>query len=446
MRRLAALARSLEARAAFVLLLAVLLLHIGESTLYRWSASAAADEAFAGGVTRQLVLAREAILRRPADARGAEARALSAPHFEIGWSKEAPAIRKPGDPSLRPLADRIRRLDPTLAPELTLWMQKPDETHPHEDMYGLIALRDGSYLTFRSDHAPPLASPASWASLTSLMAILVVIAALFLMHRIAVPLREVTRATGRIGGGETVSIPELGPDETRGIARALNAMQARIQRLLAERTQALAAVSHDLRTPIARLRLHLDRVPEDGQRAAMASDLDDMQSMIDLTLSYLRDDDDPEPRQVINVASLLLSVADAFSDAGRDVACGHLERGLARVRPVALRRAIDNLVDNAVRYGQRARLALEVREETLRLRIDDDGPGLSPEEARRAFEPFTRLEASRNRNSGGVGLGMTIARRAIEAEGGDITLSTRPEGGLSIEITLPRVVPGAGSA
>lgn len=441
MRRLAVLARSIEVRTALVLLLAVLFVHVGESTLYRWSATAAADEAFATELARQLSLAREAVLRRPTGERADEARALSAPHFEIGWSMEAPG-GKTGVTALRPLRERLLALDPSLGPGLLLWMQKPDESLHHEDMYGVVALRDGSFLTFRSDHAPRLRGLGLWSSLSSAMAILVMIAALFLMHRIAGPLRELTRATGRIGRGETVPVPELGPDETRGIARALNAMQARIQRLIGERTQALAAVSHDLRTPIARLRLRLDTVADEKQRVAMVSDLDEMQSMIDLTLQYLRGDADPEKRQLVDVRSLLLSVADAFTDTGKDVACGRLDRGLALLRPVAFRRALDNLVDNALRYGVRARLSLEIRETTLVLLVDDDGPGLSADEARRAFEPFTRLDASRNRGTGGAGLGLTITRRAIEAEGGSIALTTRREGGLRVEIALPRATPG----
>lgn len=422
-----------------VLLLAVLFVHVGESTLYRWSATAATDEAFANEMTRQLALARGAILRRSVEERDAEARALSAPHFEIGWSTGAPAGRTSSDPALRPLRDRILALDPSLGPDLTLWMQKPGETLHHEDMYGALPLRDGSYLTFRSDHAPRLPGPGSWSILSSAMAALVVLAALVLMHRIAGPLRELARATSRIAGRERVLVPERGPDETRDIARALNAMQGRIEHLVSERTQALAAVSHDLRTPITRLRLRVDGVDDERQRAAMASDLDDMQSMIDLTLSYLRGEDDPEPRQLVNVASVLLSLSDASQDAGRDVTCERLDRGLAEIRPVAFRRSLDNLVDNAVRYGHRARLALDVREDMLVLRIDDDGAGLTAEQAQRAFEPFTRLDASRNRETGGTGLGLTIARRAIEADGGEIALSTRPEGGLRVVVMLPRI-------
>jgi signal transduction histidine kinase len=133
-----------------------------------------------------------------------------------------------------------------------------------------------------------------------------------------------------------------------------------------------------------------------------------------------------------------MSIADASSDAGRDVAYAGPGRALATVRPVALRRALDNVVDNAVRYGARARLSVTVEPGHLLLAIEDDGPGIAPDEVARAFEPFTRLETSRNRNSGGTGLGLTIARRIVEAERGTIAMANRPDGGLRVSISLPR--------
>ncbi|GJD98725.1 ATP-binding protein [Methylobacterium isbiliense] len=439
MRGMIGLARSLEGRTVAVLLVAVLVVHAGALMLYRRSAAAAADEAFASEIARQLVLAREAVLRRPPGDRATEARALSSNHFEIGWDPSAPSSGAPtSTPALRHLRDRLLALEPTLGPELSLILEAPDEPLHRQDLRGSFPLPDGSLLTFRSAHAPSLVDAAPWASLATAMAILVGAAAVALMHWIAGPLRGLTHATGLIGHGTVVRVPEIGPDETREIGRALNAMQERIHRLVGERTQALAAVSHDLRTPIARLRLRIDRVEDEGERRAMASDLDEMQSMIDATLSYLRGDTDPEVQQVTNVASLLMSIADASTDAGRDVEYRGPGRALATVRPVGIRRALENLVDNGVRYGARVRIGLEMEEAALVVRVDDDGPGIPPADITRVFEPFTRLEGSRNRNTGGTGLGLTIAKRAIEAEDGVLSLDNRPEGGLRAEVRLPR--------
>lgn len=438
MRGLAGLARSLEGRTVAVLLLAVLAVHGGALALYRRSASAAADDAFATEIAHQLVLAREAVLRRPPEDRGTEAQALSSAHFEIGWERGPPAGAVGTDPALLDLRDRVLEVEPVLGPKLALTLAAPDEPLRQRDLRGAFPLPDGGYLTFRSAHAPGLARLGAWAYLATAMAILVGVAAVVVVHRIAGPLRELTRATGRIGRGAVVPVPEVGPDETRGIGRALNAMQDRIHGLVAERTQALAAVSHDLRTPIARLRLRLDRVEDADERRAMAADLDEMQAMVEATLAYVRGGDDPEARQAVNVASLLMGVADASADAGRDVAYAGPGRALAEVRPVALRRALENLVDNGVRYGDRVRIALGFEDGDLVVHVDDDGPGIPSEDVARAFEPFVRLEASRNRNTGGTGLGLTIARRAVEAEGGSLRLANRPGGGLRAEIRLPR--------
>jgi signal transduction histidine kinase len=466
-RRLFALARSLEARTLVVLLVAILVVHGGALLLYRQSAAAAAAEAFAAQVATQLALAREAVMRRPPAERNAEAKALSNPHFELAWT-EAPAPAQPrSDPALAPLHQRLAALDPSLGTGLSLAMEGDADPMHRLDLGGTLALADGSQLTFHSAHASGMALRNPWAVLATAMAILVGLAAVLLTHRIARPLRTLGRITGLIGDaagqGRVVPVPEVGPDETRAIARALNGMQLRIRDLVTERTQALAAVSHDLRTPIARLRLRLDaladnalantelankeladnalpdrELADDAQRRAMASDLDDMQAMIDSTLAYLRGDADPEVRRVTNVASLLMSIADAGQDAGHAVVYEGPGRALAAIRPVALRRALDNVVDNAVRYGERARIGLAIADSTLELQVDDDGPGLSPDAVERAFAPFTRLETSRNRNTGGTGLGLTIARRVIEAEGGQIGLETRPGGGLRVRITLPR--------
>jgi signal transduction histidine kinase len=442
-RRLAVLARSLEVRTVAVLLLAVLAVHAGALMLYRQSAIAAADDAFASQVAQQLALAREAVLRRPPAERGAEAQALSSPHFEISWAEASRVPQEMVDTSLLwTLRGRILALQPSLGTRLVLSMENHSDPIGQPDLHGALALPDGSFVTFRSAHSPSLARLGPWTFLSTAVAILVGVAAVLLIHRIASPLRELTRATSQIGHGSVIPVPERGPDETREIGRALNAMQERIHRLVAERTQALAAVSHDLRTPIGRLRLRLERVADAKERQAMASDLDDMQAMIESTLAYLRGDTDPEPSRVTNVASLLISVADASVDVGRDVSYEGPGRALATVRPGAMRRTVENLVDNAVRYGARARLSLEVRAAVLVLRIDDDGPGIAPEDMTRAFEPFTRLETSRNRETGGTGLGLTIARRTIDAAGGAITLCNRPEGGLRAELTLPRAGEG----
>ena len=424
-----------------VLLLAVLLAHAGALLLYQRSAVSAADETFAARLATQLSLAREAVMRRSLDEREKEARALSLPHFEIAWAT-TPITRseETGSPFLWRLRNRVAALAPTLASaELVFGLEGPGDGLDFDELKGTLALPDGTFLNFRSAHSPALVRLGPWALMSTVVATLVGLAAVLLVHRLATPLRELARLTGEIGRGTPVPVPESGPDETRSIAQALNAMQERIHRLVSERTQALAAVSHDLRTPITRLRLRLEGVGDAGSRQAMAGDLDDMQAMIDSTLAYLRGESEPEAAQSTNVASLLLSLVDDAADAGRPVTYAGPSRALARVRPVALKRALANLIDNAVRYGSSAWVEVKVEERGLRIRIDDEGPGIADEDLARVFEPFERLDASRNSNTGGTGLGLTIARRAIEREGGTIQLVNKPGGGLRAEVELPRM-------
>jgi signal transduction histidine kinase len=442
-RRIAWLARSLEVRTVAVMLLAILVVHGGALLFYRQSAAAAADAAFAKQVANQISLAREAVMRRDPSDREEEAKALSSPHFEFGWSSGRSRPRPAVDPTLASFRDQMVAVEPALAPGLVLEMDAGEDPLHRSELAGTSELPDGSVLTFRSAHAPDIPRANPGAFLSTLMAILVGVTAVVLMHWTAAPLRDLARFTGRIGRGAPVSVPEAGPDEIRGIARALNAMQERIHGLVTERTQALAAVSHDLRTPISRLRLRLDGLADATEAKAMAADLDDMQAMVDATLAYLHGDADPEPRQATNVASILMGISDASADAGRDVEYGGPGRAIATVRPVAFKRALENLVDNGVRYGTRVWISLEIEESALLVTVEDEGPGIAAGDVARAFEPFTRLEGSRNRNSGGTGLGLTIAKRAIEADGGTLDLSNRREGGLCAEIRLPRALPGS---
>ena len=443
MRRLSWLARSLEVRTVAVMLLAILVVHGGALLFYRQSAAAAADAAFAKQAANQISLAREAVMRRDPSEREGEAKALSSHHFEFGWSSDLSRPQLAVEPFLASFRDQMLAVEPALAPGLKLEMDAGEDPLHRSDLSGTSELPDGSVLTFRSAHVPDITRANPWAFLSTAMAILVGVTAVVLMHWTAAPLRDLARFTGRIGRGALVSVPEAGPDEIRGIARALNAMQERIHGLVTERTQALAAVSHDLRTPISRLRLRLDGHADATEAKAMAADLDDMQAMVDATLAYLRGDADPEPRQATNVASILMGVSDASADAGRDVEYGGPGRAIATVRPVAFKRALENLVDNGVRYGTRVWICLDIEESALLVTVEDEGPGIAAGDVVRAFEPFTRLEGSRNRNSGGTGLGLTIAKRAIEADGGTLDLSNRGEGGLRAEIRLPRALPGS---
>jgi signal transduction histidine kinase len=206
----------------------------------------------------------------------------------------------------------------------------------------------------------------------------------------------------------------------------------------------LAAVSHDLRTPITRLRLRAGFIADRDSQAAMDADLDEMEAMIDATLAYLRGDVEPEQPRATDLAALLATLVDDAADAGRAASFTgprHLDLPL---RQLAVKRAFVNLIDNALTYGSVARVMLRDTDAAVVVQVDDDGPGIPNDDLERVFAPFERLDGSRNSRTGGVGLGLSIARQAIEREGGTVTLSNRVEGGLRAEVVIRRAPNTAG--
>lgn len=229
----------------------------------------------------------------------------------------------------------------------------------------------------------------------------------------------------------------LGPREARQAAHTFNRMQQRIRKQVQQRARMLGAVSHDLRTPLSRLKLRLEQMPEGKLQSQMRQDLDDMIGMLDATLSYLHEQRTEEARQWYDLQALVESLCENAQDNGAQAnAEGHCAP--LYTQPMALRSCISNLLDNALRYGGATTVKLTDSSEQVVVRVIDYGPGISPELREAVFEPFYRLEGSRNRNSGGVGLGMTIAREAAQRLGGSLVLEDTPGGGLTAVVSLPR--------
>jgi signal transduction histidine kinase len=238
-------------------------------------------------------------------------------------------------------------------------------------------------------------------------------------------------------------LPEKGPTEVATAARAFNTMAERIRRFVSDRTQMLAAIGHDLRTPITRLRLRAEFLEDEELRKKMLADLAEMEAMVTTTLTFARDDAATEPSVPLDLAALCRTVLDEAQDAHPDVEESAFtyrgpERLTVHARPVALKRALANLVGNALAYGGAARVKLDPPAGGIaRLEVQDDGPGVPETELEAVFAPFRRLEGSRNRETGGVGLGLPIARNILRAHGGDVVLRNKPGGGLSALVTLP---------
>ena len=252
------------------------------------------------------------------------------------------------------------------------------------------------------------------------------------------PLKRLAQAATELGRDiERPPVPERGALEIRQAAAAFNAMQARIRHHIRQRGEILAAITHDLQTPLTRMRLRLEKVEDAELRAKLIDDLFAMQGMVKEGLELARSMDSAETPQLLDLDSLIDSVCIDAADAGQDVAAS-AQTGLSlRARPLALRRCLTNLIDNAVKYGGSARVSAANEAGYAVIRIRDAGPGIPPGELDKVFEPFYRVESSRSRETGGTGLGLAIARNIAEQHGGTIALRNHPEGGIEATLRLP---------
>ncbi len=304
-----------------------------------------------------------------------------------------------------------------------------------------IALRDGTWVTFDSHLSPQATGMPLRLALTLLILLGTVIAlSLVAVRWVTGPLSALATAAEKLG--EDINrppLPETGPIETQRAAKAFNIMQQRLARFIADRTRIFTAMSHDLKTPITRLRLRAEMLEDEALRAKFAKDLQEMEAMVTQTLDFMRDAGTEEAVQRLDAMALLESLQTDYQDTGGRV---EIEGKVAQPypgRPLALRRCLTNLIDNAIRYGGRATVKVEDAADRLTIRILDDGPGIPEQELEQAFEPFFRGEASRNRDTGGTGLGLGIARNVARAHGGDLVLRNRPGGGLEAILTLSRI-------
>jgi signal transduction histidine kinase len=304
-----------------------------------------------------------------------------------------------------------------------------------------VRLGDGAVATFR--HAVPQTPPDRPFRLLALVAvtgITVALLAAWTVRRLTRPLATLAdAATGLARDLDRAPLAESGPMEVSRAAQAFNAMQRALKALLETRAQALAAVSHDLRLPLTRMRLRLEQLPDAQVKRSIESDLDEMEHMIAGTLEFLRAGSSAEPPVLFNLNALLDGVAEDAEALGAKVQLHGRATAPLRARPQALRRCLANLVDNAHRHGGgEVDVTLVDDQDAVRIRIEDRGPGIPADQRERVFEPYVRLDPSRARHTGGTGLGLAIARAVARAHGGDVTLSERAGGGLCAELRLPR--------
>ena len=304
-----------------------------------------------------------------------------------------------------------------------------------------VRLLDGTWVQFNA-RVPQEAANLPWRLLLTLVVLLVAVSLLSLVavRWVTRPLHVLASAADELGRDiHRAPLPEQGPLEVRRAAHAFNTMQERLVRYIEDRTRILAAMSHDLKTPITRLRLRAEMMEDEDLRQRFEKDLLEMEAMVSQTLDFMRGLDSREPQQPVDILALLESLQADNEEMGRAMSIEGRPAAPFTAAPQLLKRCITNLLDNALTYGQRAHIGIEDSNAEMLIRIRDEGPGVPEAELEKVFEPFYRLESSRNRATGGTGLGLSIARNIARALGGDVRLRNVPDGGLEAVLSLPRV-------
>lgn len=426
--------RGLMGRIMLVLLAAIVLEFLGSALLYQYFDTFSARRERARHLAEQVVVADRLLSPAPVAERPRIAARLSSDHIEIVWNNAPLPDHARRNAALRQLRRTMTAWERDLADRE---IRMAEDARDKAVVRGTVTLPDGSFVHFAARVL------TGWETLySSLLSIGILIlgvmtAAIMVIRVLGRPLRSLAAAADAAGRGAPVMLAERGPRDLRELARAFNAMQLRIADLIDSRTRALAAVSHDLRTPLARLRLRSEQVGDDFVRAAIGKDVHEMERMLESVLAYLSGDATAESPLLTDLAALVMTIVDDAADTGRPVTYDGPNTLLATIRRLRVKRALNNLIDNAVNYGDRAFVILGSSAEGVHLVVEDEGPGIPPELRERAVEPFQRLDTSRPRDTDGLGLGLSIVSHTMRQEGGELRLSNRAPHGLRAELFFP---------
>ena len=317
------------------------------------------------------------------------------------------------------------------------WQTSPSPDEPW--LEAAVQLNNGKWLNLEvgRDISPPPVILLFIPTITILVVFGSTLA--IIIRHITRPMKDLAQAADALGRGEQVEpIAVEGPGEIRQAIIAFNDMRERLSRSVLDRTRMLAAVGHDLRTPITTMRLRAEFIEDDETRSRILASLDEMQHMAEAALAFAREEATVEPTRIVDLNALVGTVCADQADMQRDVAYEEYGRLPYRCRPHSLTRAVRNLVENAIVHGRSARVTMNGPEQEVWITIEDEGPGIRDLDMARVFQPFVRLDESRGQETGGIGLGLAIARSIVRGHGGDILLQNRAAGGLAATIQLPR--------
>lgn len=431
---------SLAARTIVVVLLGIGTVHLASLWTYQRGLSHELELSSEARLADRLLSIKRAVLRAAPAERETVAHDMSGGPLEAHWSRTERAVAGgPGAERWQSLGERLRSVAPEIAADgLIIGANRNSSNDPHLALIS-IRLPDTSWVNVSLLAWDPQVGTSHGTLLsTSLMALGGIVLSVLLVRWLTRPFSTfATASKDAYRSKAPVRVPETGPREVRELAVAFNDMQRRIGRLIEDRTQALAAVSHDLKTPITRLRFRAEDVEDQDTREAIARDLDDMQRMIDQTLAFLRGDRADEEMRPVDLVTILETIADEATDLGWKASLAAPASLVVMGRRLALKRAIGNLVENAEKYGGSAAIRLARSGDHAVITVDDEGPGIPQADRARALQPFVRLEPSRNGETGGFGLGLTIAAAIVEGHNGHLEFEQRHPKGFRVIMRLP---------
>ncbi len=442
------------ARAAAVLVVALLAVHVIGYLTYRAGMQSIASAARDRGLAERVVSIKRAIASIPdAEERDRAAHALSSGGLEVHWGTVSQVVGNVAPtPRATATAERLKQLVPDLGAESFRIGYADDgaltsgETEAYRHMLVIsVRLEDQSWVNFA---APAIGSlpHTDWLQHLAALCIgaVIIFISIMLLRWVTRPLKVLAEAAEKFSLDEKHDrLDETGPAEVRRAARAFNNLRDRIQTLVAQRTQALAAVSHDLRTPITRVKLRSELYEDETTRGLIEADLSEMESMIESTLEYLRAGESTEQVRLLDLSAVVQTVVDDAVDQGRSITFTGLGHAVILGRLVAIKRALWNVVGNALKYATRVEVELRDTATGFVVIVSDDGPGVPEELIQRLFEPFFRVEQSRNRETGGTGLGLTITKTIMTATGGDVRIENNADLGLRVSLLFPKPPPSA---
>ncbi|MGE4303502.1 MAG: ATP-binding protein [Novosphingobium sp.] len=417
-----------------ILLLVIVVDFVANSVLFDRANSFELRRDDAERIAENLVLSTRMLERAPTEKRDALATELSTERFALDWM--APGERQRGSLGLANLRAQVVEIEPELAyADLELHLE---EMPGKGNIGGSLQLTDRSVLRFHTHaHAAWTLTVGRIISML-LPTLLLIVLAWILLRATLRPLRNLIGAARNLGSGPPNPVPERGPDELRSLIRALNEMQERIHQSLVDRTQTMLAIGHDLKTPLSRMQLRLDDSALDSDvREGLNHDIVEMRMLLESLQAYVDSDGRNIPPERMDIAVMAETLVDTAADQGADATYSGVSSLVVRVRPVAIRRALSNLIENAIHYGGNARVHVRQDGGAAEIVVEDDGPGIPEDRISDALQPFVRLDTSRARDTAGMGLGLPIVRKAVRMENGTLDLRNRPEGGLRATIRLP---------